>query len=116
VALGDSLAHLREHGRDELEPGAREQLGRVHRGQDAGRRRRAHQLEHVLGRGLGVVVIAVLLQEVEEVLARDELEEEEQVGRGLEGAVKRYNVGVGRERLVDRDLRKRECAERETAG
>jgi len=52
-------------------------------------------------------MIASLFEEVEQILAGDELEEKKKEGGGFEGAVKGDDVGVWRERLVNGDLEKK---------
>ena len=42
-------------------------------------------------------MVAGLFEEVEEIFTGDVLEEKKQEGRGLEGAMKSDDVGVGRE-------------------
>jgi hypothetical protein len=97
VARLHGLARLPEHVRDEAQARAREQLVRRERGQQRRRRRRAHEPERVRGRvRVAVVVVPGLLEKVEQVLAGHELEQQQQVGRGLERLVERNNVRVGR--------------------
>ena len=52
-------------------------------------------------------MVASLFEEVEKVFTGDELEKEKQERRGLEGAMKGDDVGVCREGLMYRGLRKR---------
>ena len=50
-------------------------------------------------------MVAGLFKEIKKIFTGDKLEKEKQKGRGLEGAMKRDDVGVGGERLVNRSLR-----------
>ena len=52
-------------------------------------------------------MVAGLFEEIKKVFTGDKLEEKKQKRRGLEGAMKRDDVGVGRERLVNRSLHDR---------
>ena len=50
-------------------------------------------------------MVAGLFEKVEQMfVSRNGLEKKKQERRGLEGAMKRDDVGVGRERLVNRGL------------
>lgn len=49
-------------------------------------------------------MVAGLFEKVEKIFTGYELEKKKQERRGLEGAMKRDDVGVGRERLVNRGL------------
>ena len=46
-------------------------------------------------------MVAGLFKEIKKIFTGDKLEKEKQKGRGLEGAMKRDDVGVSRERLVN---------------
>ena len=113
VAGGHSLAHLRKHGRDQAKAGAREQLRRVEGGKKAwcwrgargaARVRNRRRGRHVDCGRVGFVVVAGLFEKIEKIFTGYELEKKKQERRGLEGAMKRDDVGVGRERLMNRGL------------
>ena len=54
-------------------------------------------------------MVPCLLEEIEEVLAGDKLEEQQEIGRGFERAVERDEVRMGRERLMDACLFQSGC-------
>lgn len=74
---GNSIAHLGKHGRDKAQSGAGEELGRIERGQEAGRGRSAGRRVGGVSRVVRLVVIASLFQKVKKVLARNEFQDEE---------------------------------------
>lgn len=106
VAAGDGLAHLGEHGRDEVETAVGQKLGRVERGEE-GRGWWSGWIAERRRGGLGsveVCVVAGLFEEVEQILAGNVLDEEQEVRLRLKGTIQGRNVGVRRERLLDGGL------------
>ena len=104
VTSGHSVTHLSEHRCDEAQPGPGEELRRVERGQQAGSGWCTGRRIGRVIRILGTVVIARLLQKIEQIFSWNELEDKQQEGRRFKGPMKSDDVWVALQRLVYSNL------------
>jgi hypothetical protein len=99
------IAHLSEHWRDEAKASAWEELRRVEGGEKAGGGRGVRRRNRVIRSWwIRVVMIAGLLQKVEEILSGDVFQQQEQEGFGLKGTMQSDDIWVRMKRLMNGDL------------